>query len=71
MSGEAIIIRQPPALAYVPRSVLNLMLGGPRRGRHGLGPSGVGTSKSPKRRPEARKVGRQRARSQTGNASFC
>jgi hypothetical protein len=44
----AIIIRQAPALAYAPRSVLNLMLGGPRRARHGLGPSGVGTSRSPK-----------------------
>jgi hypothetical protein len=43
MSVAAIIIRQPPALAYAPRSVLNLMLGGPRRARHGLG-----TSRSPK-----------------------
>jgi hypothetical protein len=48
MLVAAIIIRQPPALAYAPRSVLNLMLGGPRHGRHGLGPSGL-------RRAEARK----------------
>jgi hypothetical protein len=47
MSVAAIMIRQPPALAYAPRSVFNLMLGGPRRARHGLAPSGVGTSRSP------------------------
>jgi hypothetical protein len=52
-----------PALAYAPRSVLNLMLGGLRRARHGLGPSGVGTSRSPK-------SGKERARAKRAMQIF-
>ena len=60
-----------PAIAYAPRSVLNLMLGGPRRGRHGLGPQRGWDDQKPEKTTRSRKVGKQRARSQTSNASFC
>jgi hypothetical protein len=56
MSVAAIIIRQQSALAYAPRSVLNLDAWRSRRGRHGLGPSGGWDEQKPEKTTRSPKM---------------